>query len=34
MPQEMCFIRTSQAETAIIYTTQETFQIGQAKVRA
>ncbi|KAL6045404.1 hypothetical protein STEG23_020717, partial [Scotinomys teguina] len=30
--KEMCFIRTSQVETAIIYTTQETFQIGQAKV--
>ncbi|XP_015841539.1 transketolase-like protein 1 [Peromyscus maniculatus bairdii] len=30
--KEMCFIRTSQAETAVIYTTQETFQIGQAKV--
>ncbi|EDL84992.1 rCG43880 [Rattus norvegicus] len=30
--KEMCFIHTSQAETAIIYTTQETFEIGQAKV--
>ncbi|XP_062940129.1 transketolase-like protein 1 isoform X2 [Cynocephalus volans] len=28
----MCYIRTSQPETAIIYTPQETFQIGQAKV--
>ncbi|XP_050997284.1 transketolase-like protein 1 [Acomys russatus] len=30
--EDLCFIRTSQAETAIIYTSQETFRIGQAKV--
>ncbi|XP_008576639.1 PREDICTED: transketolase-like protein 1 [Galeopterus variegatus] len=28
----MCFIRTSQPETAVIYTPQEKFEIGQAKV--
>uniref|UniRef100_A0A8B9YMJ7 transketolase n=1 Tax=Bos mutus grunniens TaxID=30521 RepID=A0A8B9YMJ7_BOSMU len=28
----MCYIRTSRPETAIIYTPQESFQIGQAKV--
>nr|BAB71524.1 unnamed protein product [Homo sapiens] len=28
----MCFIRTSQPETAVIYTPQENFEIGQAKV--
>ncbi|ELW52805.1 Transketolase-like protein 1 [Tupaia chinensis] len=28
----MCFIRTSQPETAVIYNSQEMFQIGQAKV--
>ncbi|XP_004442294.1 PREDICTED: transketolase-like protein 2 [Ceratotherium simum simum] len=28
----MCFIRTSQLETAVIYTPQEKFEIGQAKV--
>nr|XP_004672160.1 transketolase-like protein 1 isoform X1 [Jaculus jaculus] len=28
----MCFIRTSQAETSVIYARQETFQIGKAKV--
>ncbi|KAM4798962.1 transketolase-like protein 1 isoform X1 [Urocitellus parryii] len=28
----MCFIRTSRPETAVLYTPQETFKIGQAKV--
>ncbi|ELK08321.1 transketolase-like protein 2 [Pteropus alecto] len=28
----MCFIRTSRPETAVIYTPQENFEIGQAKV--
>ncbi|XP_054431956.1 transketolase-like protein 2 [Pteronotus mesoamericanus] len=28
----MCFIRTSPSETAVIYTPQENFEIGQAKV--
>ncbi|XP_012612739.2 transketolase-like protein 1 isoform X2 [Microcebus murinus] len=28
----MCFIRTTRPETAVIYTPQETFEIGQAKV--
>lgn len=28
----MCFIRTSRPETAVIYTAQENFEIGQAKV--
>ena len=28
----MCFIRTSQSETAVIYTPQENFEIGRAKV--
>ncbi|KAM5264547.1 transketolase-like protein 2 [Ctenodactylus gundi] len=30
--QGMCFIRVSQAETAVIYTPQENFEVGRAKV--
>ena len=29
----MCYIRTSRPETSVIYTAQERFEIGQAKVR-